>query len=124
MHGAAEHTLDPNIRGLLEHNSKATLLLEAIEVTRPDESRPEAAAPHQAKRPKPAWWLLYVVVPVTALLFGLADLLSPTSGWRSASECLAALAALCAIGVWLRANRIALILSDNYVRNEGPPEAL
>ena len=98
MHGAVRG-LDSNVQGFLEGGSDATLLLEAVETTRQDESRLEGAAPLRAKRPKPAWWLLYAVVPLTALLFMLADLLSPTSGWRSASEFLAALVVLWAIGL-------------------------
>ena len=121
MHGALRG-LGSNVRRFLDGGSDATLLPEVVETARRDESQPEGAAPLGAKRPKPAWWLLYGVVPLTALLFMLADLLSPTSGWRSASEFLAALVVLWAIGLWLRANRIALILADYCDQSESPRE--
>lgn len=59
---------------------------------------------------KPAWWLLYALLSVGAVLLVAADVASPSAGWRAFTECLVSLAILGAIGLWLRANRVALAL--------------
>jgi hypothetical protein len=121
MHGAMP-AMRSHCSELLEDGSDGTPLLEIVETTNQDRLPLKRIAPSRGRRPKPAWWLLYAVVPLTVLLFMLADLLSPTSGWRSASELLAALVLLWAIGLWLRANRLALILADYCDQSESPRE--
>jgi hypothetical protein len=119
--------MNGGVRGMHSHGQElltdvfdAPSLLGPVETAPWDQEREERAAAVRVERPKPAWWLLYAVVPLTALLFMLADLLSPTSGWRSTSELLAALVVLWAIGLWLRANRVALALSGE-ASNAGRP---
>jgi hypothetical protein len=62
------------------------------------------------------------MIPLTALLFLLADQLSPTSGWRTGSEIVATLIGLFAIALWLRVNRMALIMAEYFDHPEGPAE--
>jgi len=64
------------------------------------------------KTPKPRWWLLYAVLPLGAALLAVADLLSPSAGWRVMAEGLASMTVLGAIALWVRANRLALALRD------------
>ncbi len=64
------------------------------------------------KSPKPRWWLLYAVLPLGGTLLAVAELLSPSAGWRMFAECLASMTVLCAIAFWVRANRVALALPD------------
>ena len=64
------------------------------------------------KTPKPKWWLLYAVLPLGATLLVGAELLSPSAGWRMFAEGLASMTVLCAIALWVRANRLALALRD------------
>ena len=64
------------------------------------------------KTPKPKWWLLYAVLPLGATLLALTELLSPSAGWRMFVEGLASMTVLCAIALWVHANRVALALSD------------
>jgi len=64
------------------------------------------------KTPKPKWWLLYAVLPLGAALLALAELLSPSAGWRMFAEGLASMTVLCAVALWVRANRLALALRD------------
>ena len=63
-------------------------------------------------RLKPAWHVLYVVVAVTMLLFVLADVESPTGGWRMLTECLGTVLIIGVMALWVRANRAALALAD------------
>lgn len=93
--------MNGGVRGMHSHGQElltdvfdAPSLLGPVETAPWDQEREERAAAVRVERPKPAWWLLYAVVPLTALLFMLADLLSPTSGWRSTSVLLAALVVL------------------------------
>jgi hypothetical protein len=64
------------------------------------------------KTPKPKWWLLCAVLPLGAMLLGAAELLAPSAGWRVFAEGLASMTALCAIALWVRANRVAFALGD------------
>lgn len=72
---------------------------------------------------KPAWWLLYALLPVGAALLVAADVAAPSAGWRTFMECLVSLAILGAIALWLRANRVALALLGNPLRAEQPLRA-
>ena len=65
------------------------------------------------RNPKPTWWLLHSLVPLATALLIAADLLSPTTGWRQLADGVVSLAILGAIALWVRANRVALALSDN-----------
>ena len=64
------------------------------------------------KHRRPAWWLLYAVLPLTGFLFWLADLVPATSGFRPVSELFATLMIFLAIALWLHANRLAMTLAD------------
>lgn len=63
--------------------------------------------------PRPKWGLLYAVLPLTFLLFALADIVPETSGWRSVTESIAVLLVFGALAAWVRANRSALALSQD-----------
>ncbi len=62
--------------------------------------------------PRPKWGLLYAVLPLTLLLFALADLVPQTSGWRIFTETIAVLVVFGMLGAWVRLNRSALALSQ------------
>jgi len=62
------------------------------------------------RNPRPAWWMLYALLWLGALLLIGVELAAPSAGWRAFTECLVSLAILGAIGLWLRANRVALAL--------------
>jgi hypothetical protein len=72
---------------------------------------------------KPAWWLLYALLPVGAALLVAADVASPSAGWRIFTECLVSLTILGAIALWLRANRVALALRDSRRQTRQPLRA-
>jgi hypothetical protein len=65
------------------------------------------------RNPKPKWWLLYSVLPLATALFIAADFLSQTTGWRQLADGAVSLAILGAVALWVRANRVALALSDD-----------
>ncbi len=85
---------------------------ETIQVTEVNPVDLTETATAQPKRRRPAWWLLYAVLPLTGLLFWLADLVPATSSFRSVSELFATLVIFLAIALWLRANRLAMTLAD------------
>lgn len=62
---------------------------------------------------RPAWWLLYALLPLGAALLVAADLASPSAGWRIFAECTASLLILGAIALWVHANRAALAVADH-----------
>ena len=64
------------------------------------------------KPPRPKWGLLYAVLPLTLLLFALADFVPETSGWRPITESIAALLVFGALAAWVRSNQSALALSQ------------
>ena len=72
---------------------------------------------------KPAWWLLYTLLPVGAVLLVAAEVAAPSAGWRTFMECFVSLAILGAIALWLRANRVAIALLGNPPRAEQPLRA-
>jgi hypothetical protein len=71
---------------------------------------PASREKSKMRNPRPAWWILYALLPLGALLLVGVELAAPSAGWRAFTECLVSLAILGAIGLWLRANRIALAL--------------
>jgi len=75
------------------------------------------------RNPKPAWWLLYTLLPFGGALLVVADVASPSAGWRTFTECLVSLAILGAIALWLRANRVALALLGSSPQTEQPLRA-
>jgi hypothetical protein len=99
-------------QALRGNDSNSTLLLEPAQTSQQDRQPWGAVSVSRAECPKPAWWLLYAVLPLTILLFMLADLVPATSGWRSVSELLASFVVIGAISLWVRENRTALILAD------------
>ncbi len=64
---------------------------------------------------RPAWWLLYALLPLGAALLVAVDLTSPSAGWRTFTECTASLLILGAIALWVHANRAALAVADHTV---------
>lgn len=62
--------------------------------------------------PRPRWGLLYAVLPLTLLLFALADLVNETSGWRPVTESIAVLVIFGALAAWVRFNQSALAASQ------------
>ena len=70
------------------------------------------------KNVKPAWWVLYAMLPVGAALLVAVDVVSPSAGWRIFMECLVTLAILGAIAIWLRVNRAALALRESPPQTE------
>lgn len=103
--------IDSTSYGFSASGSYATPILETGEIAPPDRAEREEASTARPRR-KPAWWLLYAMLPLTALVFGVADVVPATSGWRSVSELLGTLIVFLGIGLWLRANRIAMMQTD------------
>ncbi len=93
--------------------SDATSMLETEKTARLDQAEREDSPTAIPRRGRPAWWLLYAILPLTALVFWVADVVPASSGWRPVSELLAALMIFLGIGLWLRANRIALMQGDH-----------
>ena len=70
--------------------------------------------------PRPKWGLLYAVLPLTLLLFALADRVPEVSGWRTVTESFAVLVIFGVLAAWVRLNRSALALSREKPE---PPDA-
>jgi len=83
-----------------------------------DRSNGREVVTPKRNRPKPAWHVLYAVFAVTVLLFVVADVESPTGGWRILTECLGTALVIGAMALWVRANRAALALADNAPNGE------
>ena len=66
------------------------------------------------RSPKPAWWLLYAMLPAAFALLVAAHLESPSAGWREIAEVVASLMIMGAMALWVRANRVALALEDDH----------
>ena len=62
------------------------------------------------KNPKPTWWSLYALLPLAIVLLVAAHGWLPGGGGRASAEAVVSLAAMGAIAVWVRANRLALAL--------------
>ena len=103
-------------------NGHGSVLLDTVGTIALDPAYDKSHTTAERRSRRPAWWLLYIMIPLTALLFLLADQLSPTSGWRTGSEIVATSIGLFAIALWLRANRTALIMAEYFDRSEGPAE--
>jgi hypothetical protein len=76
-----------------------------------------------AKNPKPNWWRLYALLPLSAVLLVGADLVAPSAGWRMVAEGAAALLILGLMALWVRANRLALALPGKPSETEKPLRA-
>jgi hypothetical protein len=61
---------------------------------------------------KPAWWLLYALLPLAVGLLVAAHLVSQSLAWREFTEGVASLVVIGAMALWVRANRVALVLED------------
>jgi hypothetical protein len=61
------------------------------------------------------------MLPLTLLLFILADLVPETSGWRTVTESIAALVIFGVQAAWVRANRTALVLSQDEADTTSRP---
>ena len=90
----------PNSIGLAEVGEVA--LGDGFQDGNHDTARPRRT------RPRPAWGLLYAVLPLTLLLFVLADVVPETSGWRPVTEAMAVLVIFGALAAWVHSNRSAL----------------
>ena len=88
-----------------------------------DRSDGREAVRRSRNRPKPAWGTLYAVAGVAALLFVIADFESPAGGWRILTECLGTVLVIGAMALWVRANRVALALSDETSETGRPLRA-
>jgi hypothetical protein len=84
---------------------------------------PASREKSKMRNPRPAWWILYALLPLGALLLVGVELAAPSAGWRAFTECLVSLAILSAIAIWLRANRVALALLGNPLQAEQPLRA-
>ena len=62
------------------------------------------------RNPKPAWRLFYALLGIAFALLLVADLSSPSDGWRAFAEGVVSLALVGVIALWVRANRLALAL--------------
>lgn len=80
---------------------------------------PEARLwPAQGTRKRPAWLLLYTLLPLTIGLFLLAERIPEWSLWRPVAECAALILVFGAALAWVRANRLA------FTHSIGQPESL
>jgi len=70
------------------------------------------AVTRRRHRSKPAWHVLYGMVAVSILLFVVAEVKSPTGGWRTLTECLATLLIIGVMALWVHANRAVLAVAD------------
>lgn len=107
----------------LEYESRGvdtTPLFSYGQVLEQTPARETEAAAAPSKRPKPLWWLLYAALPLTILLFTIADLVPAASEWRVPAELVAALGVMGAIALWVRVNRAALILLDQPGQSGNP----
>jgi hypothetical protein len=87
-----------------------------------DHSHRRNAVTRRRHRSKPAWHVLYGMVAVSILLFVVAEVKSPTGGWRTLTECLATLLIIGVMALWVRANRAALAVADAISRDGGAQE--
>jgi hypothetical protein len=78
-----------------------------------DHSHRRNAVTRRRHRSKPAWHVLYGMVAVSILLFVVAEVKSPTGGWRILTECLGTGLIIGVMALWVRANRAALALADS-----------
>lgn len=62
------------------------------------------------RSPKPAWGLLYALVPFALVLLVAAHLTATSDGWRQVAEGVASLVIMGAVALWVRLNRVALAL--------------
>ncbi len=85
-----------------------------------DRSGGHEAVTRGRHRPKPAWRVLYGTAAVCMLLFLVAEVESPTGGWRILTECLGTVLILGIMALWVHANRTALALVDDALSGEGP----
>lgn len=64
---------------------------------------------------KPAWWLLYALLPLAAGLLVAAHLASATVAWREFTEGSVSLVVIGAMALWVRSNRVALALGSGQL---------
>ncbi len=67
----------------------------------------------KVRRPKPTWWMLYALLPLAVGLLVAAHLASSSLAWREVTEGSASLVIMGTMALWIRANRVAIILSDH-----------
>jgi hypothetical protein len=107
------------VHGLHPGRSNGTASLDDLEATQKVHLQAERTTTYRAKRSRPAWWLLYSLLPLTIVLFLVADQAPQAHGWRIASELIAAFVIVGAIALWVHANRMALILSTYGADSKG-----
>ena len=62
------------------------------------------------RSPKPAWGMLYALIPLALVLLVTAHLTAPSDGWRQIAEGIASLLIMGATALWVKMNRLALAL--------------
>ena len=65
---------------------------------------------------RPRWWLLYAIATLLVAVVGLVELSVDGQRLREILEALAVVAGFGLIGIWLRGNRIALVLDQGRRR--------
>ena len=64
------------------------------------------------KNPKPTWSALYALLPFAFGLLVAVHHWSPDGVWRTLAQAVVTLAVIGAMALWVRANRVALVLHD------------
>ncbi len=71
------------------------------------------------RRPKPKWWMLYALLPLAVGLLLAARLESPSLAWREVTEGSVSLLIMVTMALWIRGNRVAMILRDRPQEQDG-----
>ncbi len=71
---------------------------------------------------KPAWWLLYALIPFLGMLLLDVDWLPVPPIVHTALDIIAVLIALGLMAIWLRANRIAMVQEEYQKPDDPSPE--
>ena len=64
------------------------------------------------KNPRPRWWALYLLLPLAMVLLVAAHRWLPAGAGRAFAQAVVSLAVVGAMALWVRANRVALVLLD------------
>src|SRR5262245_5439705 len=82
---------------------------------------PCAVAPAAPWGQTPQWGWLYAALLVIAVIGLTAEGMAPSLGWRRLVEVLTGVAAVGAIALWLRLNRLRLAYQESGLRRPGWP---
>ncbi len=75
------------------------------------------------KTPRPAWWAFYSLLPLAAALLVAVGWWIPAGAGRMLAEAAVSLAILGGMALWVRANRVALVLREAADATEVPLRA-